>query len=99
MMLWPAPPLVVTIATRLPRGNQADALIEACVNGGGVGMFLSYQVAPLVAAGKLRLLLRPYLPPPVPVSVIYPHAKLLPLRTRLFVHWLRTELPKRLPAV
>jgi DNA-binding transcriptional LysR family regulator len=77
-------------------GNQADALVEACAAGLGVGMFLSYQVAPLVATGRLKLLLAEHWPPPVPVSVVYPHAKLLPTRTRLFIDWLRERLPERI---
>lgn len=77
-------------------GNQAEPLVEACADGLGVGMFLSYQVAPLVAAGRLKLLLAEWCPPPVPVSVVYPHATLLPARTRLFVDWLREQLPPRL---
>ncbi len=80
-------------------GNHADALVEACAGGLGIGMFLSYQVAPLVAAGRLKLLLADYWPPPVPVSIVYPHAKLLPARTRLFVDWLREQLPRRIAAV
>lgn len=77
-------------------GNQADALIEACAEGLGVGMFLSYQVAALVAQGRLKLLLAEFWPAAVPVSVVYPHAKLLPARTRLFVDWLRERLPARI---
>jgi DNA-binding transcriptional LysR family regulator len=76
--------------------NQAEPLVEACADGLGVGMFLSYQVAPQVAAGRLQLLLAEWCPPPVPVSVVYPHAKLLPARTRLCVDWLRTRLPARI---
>jgi DNA-binding transcriptional LysR family regulator len=79
--------------------NHADALLEACADGLGIGMFLSYQVAPFVAAGRLKLLLADYWPPPVPVSVVYPHAKLLPTRTRLFVDWLRERLPARIGPV
>lgn len=77
-------------------GNQAEPLVDACADGLGIGMFLSYQVAPLVAAGRLEVLLAAWCPPPVPVSVVYPHAKLLPARTRLFVDWLRERLPGRL---
>jgi DNA-binding transcriptional LysR family regulator len=77
-------------------GNQAEPLLDACADGLGIGNFLSYQVAPLVAAGRLKLVLADWSPPPVPVSVVYPHAKLLPARTRLFVDWLRTRLPPRL---
>jgi DNA-binding transcriptional LysR family regulator len=87
----------LVVAVRGPlAGNHADALIDACAGGLGVGMFLSYQVAPAVAAGRLRLLLAEYWPPPVPVSVVYPHAKLLPTRTRLFVDWLGERLPPRI---
>ncbi|HSD52624.1 MAG TPA: LysR family transcriptional regulator [Burkholderiales bacterium] len=77
-------------------GNQAEPLVDACVDGLGIGNFLSYQVAPLVAAGRLKLVLAAWCPPPVPVSVVYPHAKLLPARTRLLVDWLRARLPARL---
>ena len=77
-------------------GNQADTMIEACADGLGIGMFLSYQVAPLVSTGRLALLLDDYLPPPVPVSIVYPHARFLPTRSRLFIDWLRDGLPPRL---
>lgn len=77
-------------------GNQAEPLVDACADGLGIGMFLSYQVAPLVAAGRLKRLLAEWCPPPVPVSAVYPHAKLLPARTRLLVDWLRTRMPARI---
>jgi DNA-binding transcriptional LysR family regulator len=80
-------------------GNSADALIEACVADMGIGMFLSYQIAPWVAQGKLQVILQDFYPPPIPVSVIYPHAKLLPNRTRLFARWLQEQIPKRVPSI
>lgn len=76
--------------------NHADVLIEACADGLGIGNFLSYQVAPLVASGRLVLLLADALPAPVPVSIVTPHARLLPARTRLFVDWLRERIPRRI---
>jgi hypothetical protein len=30
---------------------------------------------------------------------VYPHARLLPVRTRLFVDWLRERLPARIVAI
>ena len=75
--------------------NQAAATIDACVDSLGVGTFLSYQVAPWVAQKKLKLILVDYEPPPIPLSIVYPHAKLLSARVRVFVEWatesLRTE--------
>jgi DNA-binding transcriptional LysR family regulator len=39
----------------------------------------------------LRLVLEDYEPPPRPVNVIYPNARLLPARTRAFIEWMKTE--------
>jgi len=87
----------VAVPVRGPlSANHADVLIEACVGGLGIGNFLSYQVAPLVASGRLVLLLADALPAPVSVNVVYPHARLLPARTRRFVDWLREHLPQRI---
>ena len=67
--------------------NQAAATIDACVDSLGVGTFLSYQVASLVAQKKLKLVLVDYEPPPIPLSIVYPHAKLLSARVRVFAEW------------
>ena len=72
--------------------NQAAATIDACVDSLGVGTFLSYQVAPLVAQNKLRLLLVDYEPLPFPLSIVYPHAKLLSARVRVFAEWATESL-------
>jgi DNA-binding transcriptional LysR family regulator len=87
----------VVVPVRGPlSANHADVLIDACVSGLGIGNFLSYQVAPLVASGRLVLLLTDDLPAPVSVSIVYPHARLLPARTRRFVDWLREQVPQRI---
>jgi DNA-binding transcriptional LysR family regulator len=44
-----------------------------------------------VAQGRLKLVLEDFEPPPRPVSVIYPTARLLPARTRAFIDWMKTE--------
>ena len=72
--------------------NQAAATIDACVDGLGVGTFLSYQVAPWVAQKKLKLILVDYEPPPIPLSIVYPHAKLLSARVRVFAEWATESL-------
>jgi DNA-binding transcriptional LysR family regulator len=83
-------PLGVTLRNHLTFNHIAPA-IEACAAGMGYGMFLSYQVTPLVQQGRLQLVLQGYEPPPSPVHVVYPHARLLPARTRRFVDWMRRE--------
>ncbi len=65
--------------------NQVDAAVAACIDGVGLGTFLSYQVAAAVAERRLRYVLEPFEPEPVPVSVIYPHARLPSTNVRAFV--------------
>ena len=72
--------------------NQAAATIDACVDSLGIGTFLSYQVAPWVAQKKLKLILVDYEPPPIPLSIVYPHAKLLSARVRVFAQWATQSL-------
>lgn len=72
--------------------NHVLPAVQACADGAGFGMFFSYQVAPLVAQKKLRIVLEDFERPPRPISVVYPHARLLPARTRLFIDWIRNEI-------
>ena len=65
--------------------NQVDAAVEACERGLGPGMFLSYQVAAAVEAGRLRYILADFEREPVPVNVIYPQTRLRSGTVRAFV--------------
>jgi DNA-binding transcriptional LysR family regulator len=64
--------------------NQADAAIEACAAGLGLGSFLSYMVAPLVRAGKLRYVLEEFEVEPLPVTFLYPQSRMLSPTVRAF---------------
>ena len=72
--------------------NHVLPAVQACAAGVGPGVFFSYQVAPLVAQKKLKVVLEKFEPPPWPVNVVYPHARLLPARTRVFIEWIKQEL-------
>lgn len=72
--------------------NHVFPAVQAVVDEAGLGQFFSYQVAPLVAARKLRIVLEAFEQPPRPISIVYPHARLLPARTRAFVEWARQEI-------
>ena len=72
--------------------NQIAPAVAACAAGAGLGSFYSYQVAPFLKAKQLRTVLEDFEPPPRPINVIYPHARLLPMRTRVFIEWMKTEL-------
>jgi DNA-binding transcriptional LysR family regulator len=72
--------------------NHVLPAVQACADGAGVGMFFSYQVAPLVAGKQLKIVLESFEQPPRPISIVYPHARLLPTRTRAFIDWVRKEI-------
>lgn len=61
--------------------NHAGAALQACENGLGFGQFFSYQVDGALQARRLRLVLETFEPPRLPVSLVYPNARLLPART------------------
>jgi DNA-binding transcriptional LysR family regulator len=65
--------------------NQVDAAVDMCISGLGLGMFLSYQVAPHLAQKTLRYVLADFEPEPLPVHVIYPYSRLQSPRVRAFV--------------
>jgi DNA-binding transcriptional LysR family regulator len=64
--------------------NQADTAIEACAAGLGVGLFLSYMVAPLARERKLSYVLEEYEIEPQPVHLVYPHSRRLSPTVRAF---------------
>ena len=68
--------------------------VEACAAGLGFGMFFSYQVAPFIARKQLKVVLEAFERPPRPIQAVYPHARLLPARTRAFVDWIREDLKR-----
>jgi len=76
--------------------NQIDPAIGACVSGLGYGLFLGYQVADLVRAGKLRYVLERYEPAPLPVSLVYPQARIVSARLRAFIDWFVPRLRAKL---
>lgn len=72
--------------------NQAAAAIEACAAGLGFGLFLSYQVEAALRAGRLRVVLREFEPPPLPVSLVHAEARLPSPRLRAFLDWMKKHL-------
>jgi DNA-binding transcriptional LysR family regulator len=79
--------------------NSADAAIVHAEHGGGVAMLLSYQVRDAVRAKRLKVVLHAYEPPPRPVNIVFPTARLLSAKVRAFVdfvastqHWRFVDL-------
>lgn len=72
--------------------NHVLPAVQACAAGAGFGMFFSYQVAPYVDSKQLKIVLERFELPPRPISIVYPHARLLPARTRAFIDFVRAEI-------
>ena len=72
--------------------NHAGAALLACEQGVGFGQFFSYQVQEALRERRLRIVLADFEPPRQPVSIVYPHARLLPARTRAFIDAAKREL-------
>jgi DNA-binding transcriptional LysR family regulator len=72
--------------------NHVLPAVQACADGAGFGMFFSYQVATFIAQKRLKIVLENFERPPRPISVVYPHARLLPARTRTFIDWIRNDI-------
>jgi DNA-binding transcriptional LysR family regulator len=79
--------------------TTAEAAIDAAVAGIGITRVLSYQAAAAVKAGKLRLLLRPFDLPEIPVSLVHPQARLTPPKVRAFLDFAAPRLRRQLESV
>lgn len=80
----PEAEIVVPVRPRLVVSG-VQAALDAAAAGGGFVRPLSYQATPLEAAGLLRRVLADYEPPPIPIHLVYPAGRHLPLQTRLFI--------------
>ena len=72
--------------------NSVDAAVNACRDGIGIGAFLSYMVQAPVKAGELRPILRQFETDPIPITMLYPHSKLMSARVRTFIDFATPHL-------
>eukprot|EP01041_Mallomonas_annulata_P016837 gene16837-34962_t len=84
----PGTPNIVNKAVGLRVAKMDVARLLRIAAGAGFGQFLSYQVAPLLATGALQTVLEDFEDAPRPIHVVYPHARLLPTRTRAFIDFI-----------
>jgi DNA-binding transcriptional LysR family regulator len=76
--------------------NSTEAAVAAAVSGLGIVRLLSYQIAEELRSGALVAILEDAAPDPMPVSLVYPEAGLLPLKVRAFLDWTAPRLRARL---
>lgn len=77
------------------RANALDAVVAAAVAGTGLVYAPAWQVRDHVAAGRLRVVLRDYEVPPLPINALLSHSRLLSNKVRMLVDFLATQLSSR----
>jgi DNA-binding transcriptional LysR family regulator len=76
--------------------NSAAAAVDSAVAGHGITRVMSYQAAAAVAAGKLKVLLTKYEPPPIPVYLVFPPGRSRTAKQRAFVDFAAEPLRQAL---
>ena len=65
--------------------NSADAAIQYAEQDGGLTRVLAYQAAAAIKAGRLKIVLAKFEPPPLPIHIVYPTSRLLSAKVRAFI--------------
>jgi DNA-binding transcriptional LysR family regulator len=76
--------------------NLGEAAVAAAVAGAGIARVLSYLIDDLLKSRSLVTVLDSYEPAPIPVSVVYPGQRQVPLKLRAFLDFAIPRLRKRL---
>lgn len=84
-------PWVVRIKPRLSVSSN-DSAIEAAVRGLGIARLMSYQVAPEIDSGKLKILLSEYETAPVPIHIVHREGRYTSTKIRSFIDLMAEQL-------
>jgi DNA-binding transcriptional LysR family regulator len=72
--------------------STVDAGLDAALSGSGIIRALSYQVARLEKAGKLKVILKDFESEPWPANLIYTGNQIIPLKLRAFLDFTAPRL-------
>lgn len=72
--------------------SSNDGAIEAAACGLGIARLMSYQVAPMVATGRLQTVLDEFEAPPVPIHILHREGRHASAKVRAFVDLLADHL-------
>jgi DNA-binding transcriptional LysR family regulator len=73
-----------------------EAAVAAAADGAGIAWVLSYLVNDLAKSRAVVTLLEAYEPSPMPVSLVYPTRRQVPLKLRAFLDFSIPRLRERL---
>jgi DNA-binding transcriptional LysR family regulator len=65
--------------------NSSDAAVQYAVQDGGLTRVLAYQAADEIKAGRLKIVLKRFEEPALPIHVVYPTSRLLSAKVRTFI--------------
>jgi DNA-binding transcriptional LysR family regulator len=88
--------VTVPISSRLILGT-GDSVADAIMSGMGIGRLSYYTIEEAVKASRLQIILQDHEPPEIPISLVYPSQRLLPLKLRAFLDFATPRLRARLP--
>lgn len=86
-----AKPLTVRIKPRLSVTSN-DSAIEAAVRGLGITRVMSYQIAPELESGKLKIVLSEFEPAPVPIHILHREGRYAATKIRSFIDLMAERL-------
>ena len=69
--------------------SDGQVLHDWCLRGLGLAWRSTWEVADDVAAGRLQAVLEDFCAPPNGIYAVFPHAKHLPLRVRLWIDFVK----------
>ncbi len=68
--------------------SGVDAYVGCCEMGMGIAQFPRYVIADALERGEMLELLPDTPPPALPMTVLYPQQRQMPLRLRVFIDWM-----------
>lgn len=86
----------MALATSLTSAFGAEIYAASAIAGLGLIQCPHYRMEAQIAQGLVKEILTDTPPPPMPVSVLYPHNRHMSPRVRVFVDWLGEIFTKAL---
>ena len=75
--------------------NSVFALRASALAGLGVTLLPSYFIEEDLSSGRLVQIFQTHEPPQRPIYALYPHGRYLPLKSRLFIDYLRAYVRRQ----
>lgn len=85
-------PVTVALSGHL-NFNNAEALLEAAARGQGITTVARFAAARALAAGSVVPVLQAFMPPALPIHLLYPERRYLSPRVRAVVDYLSAKVP------